>query len=103
MCAPVVTGMRFQPIAEAKELSYYVMLARNIALLLHPTQNHRHQPISLPKSLLNLELQKINCFVESVASTLSLKLNTHVTVLGDPVQLSGLQSYDKSSISSPPQ
>lgn len=74
MCAPVMTGLRFQPIAEAKELSYYVMLARNIALLLHPTHNHRHQPISLPKSLLNLELQKINRFVESIASALSLKL-----------------------------
>lgn len=42
--------------------------------LLHPTPNHRHQPISLPKLLLNLDLQKINCLVESVASTLSLKL-----------------------------
>lgn len=52
---------------------------KNFLIMLHwqevlPTCNHRHQPISWPKLLLNLELQKVNCFVESIASALSLKL-----------------------------
>lgn len=41
--------------------------------LLHPTHHCRHQPISGPKLFLNLQLQKVNCFVESIASALSLK------------------------------
>lgn len=36
MCAPVTPGMRFQPMSVAKELSYYVMLTRNVALYFIP-------------------------------------------------------------------
>lgn len=55
---------------ETRELPYYDMLARNIALYFIPPII-RHQAISRPKLLPSLEVQKVNCFVESIASTLS--------------------------------
>lgn len=45
-------------------------LGKKYCSLFHPPII-RHQPISRPKLLLSLELQKVNCFAESTASTLS--------------------------------